>query len=141
MLISRCLRQWVLRRGVTGALAVVLGVVFHLPTYADVWKYVDASGLTRYTNTSPGQGAELLFQSPADTPTTSAPSPIVMTSAPLIVAPPEVTPSKVPVTTPAKVSTPALAKTSAPAGLPASAPFNPGNALGDWPPRPKNLTK
>ena len=73
MLFSMYWRAIVLRRGMVTVLGFVLGSALHLQARADVWSYVDESGVTHFTNEPPGKNARLVIQS-----SVAAPSPAGM---------------------------------------------------------------
>lgn len=52
-------------------LVIVLGAAHGTPAWANVWKYVDANGVTQFTNQPPKNGAELVIDS-GQTPAHSA---------------------------------------------------------------------
>lgn len=52
-----------LRRSVGRLLGVALVWALQAPAWADIWTYVDANGVTQFTNEPPGKGAHLVIQS------------------------------------------------------------------------------
>ena len=122
MLLSKLLRGLVLHRGAMSLLGVALAWTFHAQAYADIWKYVDANGVTHFTNEPPTQNAQQLIPLP-----TSAPNPAPRASEPVNAT----VPSGVPVPLAAPVA----------AAAPVARPLNPAKALGDWPPKPLILLK
>lgn len=122
MSFSKYFRALLLHRGVMTLGGMALGCVLHAQAHADVWKYVDKEGVTRFTNEPPNQGAQRLFQSDPELP-----SPAARASEP--------TPA------PAPASAPARVPASAPIAAPEALPINPAKALGDWPPKPLILKK
>ena len=61
MLLSIGLGGVVLRRRALSALAIVLGWGLHVQVWADVWKYVDANGVTHFTNQPPTKDFQLII--------------------------------------------------------------------------------
>ncbi len=151
MLSSSYLGRWRLVLSLTG---IGLFLALHTTVDAEVWKYVDATGVTQFTNVPPPQGGEPLFQSLPEPAKVSASAPAATASAALQTS---VKAGSVPIVRAhgralppalaralahASASASASAPKSAPKSMPAvSAPLNPGQALGDWPPRQNILKK
>lgn len=77
MLFSKHVRKTTRRRHAVSVLAVVFLCALVPEAYANVWKYVDADGVTHYTNQAPAKDAQLVIRSDAGamTPTPLAESP------------------------------------------------------------------
>lgn len=68
MLFSMSLLRSVLRRGLAGLFGVALGCTLHAPAWANVWKYVDESGVTHFTNQPPSKDYQLVIESNSASP-------------------------------------------------------------------------
>jgi len=68
LLLSIWLGGLVSRRRVLSALVIALGWGLHGQVWADVWKYVDANGVTHFTNQPPTKDFQLVIASGTATP-------------------------------------------------------------------------
>lgn len=63
MLLSMSFREMVVRRGLASVFVVALGWGLHAQAWADVWKFVDANGVTHFTNQPPAKDFQLVIAS------------------------------------------------------------------------------
>jgi len=63
LLLSMSFREMVVRRGLASVFAVALGWGLHAQAWADVWKFVEANGVTHLSNQRPAKASELTFVS------------------------------------------------------------------------------
>ena len=68
MLFSKTLSDFFVDRKGFCWLVVVLTGALHSPAHADVWRYIDESGVTQFTNQAPTTKAQLVIQSGPETP-------------------------------------------------------------------------